>query len=258
MSELEKLKQENRLLKQKLSVAKNWMEREVRQQVKKISKRKINKMVSKTKTCFLKENIEEIITKEINTYFWEIMLLNIPSWVIDNIISAEISFYNLKQNPESDWFTVVSSYHKALDSLIESYITKWFRKFAKKKNQIYLRQNDLLEKSLNSVVNKWYILSTWRLFHLIKLIKDNDELFDYWKCFKEYLNKYYYLNDTLLNDDFYENFHKIINSEVLWKKRHSWNITYEETTIARNVLLWNFKDTNSIIYKLVESQNIEF
>jgi hypothetical protein len=30
------------------------------------------------------------------------MLLNIPSSVIDNIISAEINFYHLKENPISD------------------------------------------------------------------------------------------------------------------------------------------------------------
>jgi hypothetical protein len=30
------------------------------------------------------------------------MLLNIPSSVIDNIISAEINYFNLKENPISD------------------------------------------------------------------------------------------------------------------------------------------------------------
>jgi hypothetical protein len=41
-----------------------------------------------------------------------------------------------------------------LDTLIESFIIKGFRKYARKNGQIQLRENDVLEKSLNSVVNK--------------------------------------------------------------------------------------------------------
>jgi hypothetical protein len=44
--------------------------------------------------------------------------------VIDNIISAELNYYNFKINPISDGFSVISSYHKAIDILIEEFITK--------------------------------------------------------------------------------------------------------------------------------------
>lgn len=258
MNELEKLKKENKKLKSLLAAAQTWMKKEVKEQTKKISKKKVNNMTNEVKESFLKENMEKVISKQINNFFWEVLLLNMPSSIVENIISAEINYYNLKQNPELDWFSVLSSYHKALDTLIENYITKWFRKYAKKTGQIYLRKNDLLEKSLNSVINKWFILSTWRLFHLIKLIKKDEELFDYGNCFLDYLNKYYYLKDTLLEDSFYNLFEEIIASEVLWKKRHSWNITFEETTKAREILIWNFENKNCIIYKLIESQNLDF
>ena len=32
------------------------------------------------------------------------MLLNVPSGVIENIISAEVSYFNLRENPHTDGF----------------------------------------------------------------------------------------------------------------------------------------------------------
>ncbi len=255
MSELEALKKENEELKKKLATVKAWMERWLKSQVNAISKKKINKMTWNTKESFLKKNIEEIISKQIRDLFWDIMLMNIPSAVIENIISAEINLYNLKLNPESDWFSVISSYHKALDVIIESYISKWFRKYCKKSGQIYLRKNDLLEKSLHSVVNKWFILSAWRLFHILKTIKEESKMYDYLNAFKDYLNKFYYIKDILLSENFYNRFEKLVWSEVLWKKRHIWNINLEETLSARKLLIWDFQDKESLIYQLIETQN---
>lgn len=262
---LEQLKKENIDLKRKLSIAKLWMEREVRSQVKKIARWKVSRMTSDTKDVFFSENIEEIITKKISDFFGEIMLLNVPATVIENIITAEINYFNLRENPNSDWLWVITSYHKSLDTLIESFITKWFRKFAKKKWQTQLRKNDSLEKSLNSVVNQWYILSVGRLFHLISIIKDQDndddeivELFDYGKCFKEYLIKYDYIYEILFNADFFHNFESLVDSEILWKKRHVWKISFDETKHARSLLIWDFKDTNSLIYKFIEIAKVDY
>lgn len=252
------LKKENLDLKRKLSIAKLWMEREVRFQVQKISKSKLSKMTSETKDAFFAENVEEIITSKVSDFFGEIMLLNTPPSVVENIVSAEVSYFNLRENPSADGLWVITSYHKALDTLIESYITKWFRKYAQKKGQIYLRTNDVLEKSLNSVVNQWYILSIWRLFHLVKLIKEDEQLHDYGKCFKEYLEKYDFISEILFADEFYENFSDLVNSEILWKKRHVWKINYEETTQARTLLIWDFKDENSLIYKFIEIGKVDY
>lgn len=255
---LEELKKENKELKKKILVAKLWMEREVRSHVSKIAKSKVSNMTSKTKDLFFSENVEEIITKKVSDFFWEILLLNIPSNVVENIISAEVLFFNLRENPSSDWLGVISSYHKSLDILIETYITKSFRKFANKKWQIYLRVNDPLEKALNSVVNQWYILSVWRLFHILKLIKNDWELFDYWKAFKEFLEKFDYISDILFLEEFYNNFEKLVNSEILWRKRHVWKISFEETKKAREFLIWDFKNENCLIYKLVEIWKVDY
>lgn len=258
MTEIEKLKDEIKLLKQKLLIAETWMQKSVKEEVKKISKKKINKMTSWVKESFMQENIEDIITSQISNFFWEFILMNTPVWVVDNIISWEINYYNLKQNPSFDWFSVISSYHKAIDVIIESVIIKWFRKFSKKQNQIILRKNDPLEKTLHMVVNKNYILSIGRLFHILLIIKNNESLYDYWKTFKNYLDKYTYLKDILLDDKFLKIFEEVVDSEIFWKKRHTWNISFVETRKARELLIWDFKNKDCLIYMLLKSQEVDY
>lgn len=254
----ESLLQENQILKKKLAIAQSWMAREVKNQINSIAVEKITQMTSDTKQKFFHENVEEIFTQKISDFFGEILLMNIPSGVVENIISAEVAYYNMRENPSADGLAVVSSYHKSLDILIESYITKWFRKFARKQNQTILRVNDPLEKSLNSVVNQGYILSVGRLFHLLKLIKQKEKLNDYGRCFQGYLEKYLYLQNVLLDDDFYEMFEVLMDSEILWKKRHVGKISLAETCQARNILLWDLHDKNSLIYKLIHTQSLDY
>jgi len=265
MSEIEKLKREiqslkdkNKSLELKLQVAKLWMIKQVRESVKTISKRKISKLTWETKKNFARENLEDIITNKIRDYFGDFILMNISSNFIENIISWEIAYYELKQNPNFDWFSVVSSYHKALDIVIEQFITKGFRKFAKKQGQVHLRKNDLLEKSLHSVVNKNYILSVWRLYHILQTIKKEEKLFDYVQCFNDYLNKYFYLKEVLLDQEFLNIFKKIIDSEILWKKRHTWMMSFTETRKARKLLVWELKDKKSLIYMILKTQDVEY
>jgi hypothetical protein len=115
-----------------------------------------------------------------------------------------------------------------------------------------------LEKSLNSVVNKWYILSIWRLYHIINNIKNNKKIYDYWISFKKYLEKYDYLQKVLLDDKFFKIFKQIIETEVFWKKRHSGQISFVETRKARKLIIWNLKNKESLIYMLLSTQDVEF
>lgn len=263
MNEVKKLKEENEELKalieryeRKIAIVKTWMEKEVRTQAHKIAKQKTKNMTSSLKESFLKENIEEVISNRIYSYFWELLLLNAPKWTIESITTAEINFYNMQQNPTIDGFWVISWYHKVLDLFIESFITNNFRKFAKKKGCTILRVNDPLEKSLNLVVNKKYILSVWRLYWLLKMIKEDASLDDYGECFRDYLDKYSDLKEVLLSDLFFNKFTNINKSWILWSKRHSWQISFEETKKARRVLIWEFRDETSMIYKLLETQSV--
>lgn len=265
MEDINKLKSENQSLRDrnknlefKLNIAKLWMIREIKESVKKISKNKISKMTASIKDDFAFDNLEEIVTEKIREYFGDYILMNIWSNITESIISAELAYYNLKQNPNYDGFWVVSSYHKWLDSIIEQFIVKWYRKFAKKSEQIHLRKNDPLEKALHSVVNKWYILSVWRLYHLLTSIKKDKKLYDYGSNFKLYLDKYIYLKDVLLSDDFINLYLKLIDTEILWKKRHSWQINFVETRDARKLLIWWLKDKNSLIYLLLSTQDMDY
>jgi uncharacterized protein YbcI len=85
-----------------LLIAKQWMEREIKINVVKIAKRKLSKESNSIKNSFFNDNIEDIITKKISDFFGEILLLNIPKTVIDNMISAEINYYNLRENKKAD------------------------------------------------------------------------------------------------------------------------------------------------------------
>lgn len=253
---IQDLQSENIELKRKLKIAQMWMEREVGFQVEEIS------MLHKQGVTFeesenRKEFSEKYITTQITDFIWEVLMLNVPASFMENIISAEIQYHSLENNHNFDWLGVISSYHKALDVLIENFITKGFRKFAHKQKQTQLRKNDVLEKTLNSVVNQGYIIWVGRFFHLLMLIKEGWELYDYWKCFKKYIQKYHYLWDVFLEKNFYDCLQALVSSEILWKKRHIWKINFEETKQARWLLIWNFKNRESLIYKLIETQKIE-
>ena len=250
MTKLTTLQEENQLLKHKLEVAQNWMKKEISEDKKKISKAKINNSTLKEKTCFLNDNIEEIVSNKIQDFFGELMLVNIPAKIIKNIISAEINYYNFRNNPNFDGFSVISSYHKALDIIIETYITSSFREFAKDKKLEY--SNNSLEKSLFLIIEKNYSLSIWRLFHLIQIIKKKEKI--NWKniiIFKEFLEKFSFIQNILLDKEFFQIFEEIIETEVLWEKRHSGQISFIETREARKLLIWDFNNKNCIIYKLM-------
>ena len=266
MTDLKTLQEENKLLKKKLKIAEFWMQKEITEEVNKISKAKISNSTLKEKTCFLNDNIENIVSDKIQDFFGELMLLNIPAKIIRNIISAEINYYNFRHNPSFDWFSVISSYHKALDIIIENYITSDFRKFIDKSKLPKYTENDSLEKSLKSVIVNNYSLSAGRLYHLLQKINNFEKqkqlgqaqgiaptkINHYTYLFSKFLKKYSYLESILLEDkDFFEIYDKIIETEVLWSKRHSWRIDFVETREARRLLIWDFKDKNCLIYKLM-------
>jgi hypothetical protein len=103
-------------------------------------------------------------------------------------------------------------------------------------------------------------LSAGRLYHLLKTISEyfnweekKYKLNHYTYLFYKFLKKHYYIKSILLEDKkFLEIFEKIINSEVLWNKRHSWQISFVETREARKLLIWDFKDKECLIYKLIQ------
>lgn len=237
MHDINALIEENERMKRKLDFVQIWMEKEVRAQTLKIAKNKTSKLASSVKEDFLSENFEEVLSTRISDFFGDLLLLNAPKGTIEGITSAEINYYNMMKNPTIDGFAVISAYHKVLDLFIESFITNNFRKYAKKKGQTILRVNDPLEKSLNLIVNSKYIMSVGRLYGLLKMIREDQKLYDYGQCFKEYLDKYTELRAILLDDTFFEKFTRLNKSEVLSSKRHSGSISKKDTMDARKVLI---------------------
>jgi hypothetical protein len=159
MTNIKTLQKENELLKHKLEIAQNWMKKEISEDKKNISKIKITSSTLKEKTCFLNNNIEDIVNDKIQDFFGELMLINIPTKIIRNIVSAEINYFNFRNNPSFDGFSVISSYHKALDIIIETYIIADFRKFIDKNKLPREVEDDSLGKALKSVILNNYSLS---------------------------------------------------------------------------------------------------
>jgi hypothetical protein len=117
--------------------------------------------------------------------------------------------------------------------------------------------NHVVEKFLDRVVQKWYILSIWRLYQLLINVKHEEFHWAYGRLFFEYLKEYKYIQDILLSDAFLSCFEELIGMEVFTTKRHIWKISLDDTIKARWLLVWNLKDENCIIYKLMETQRID-
>ncbi len=257
-SELELLREENENLRRRLATAKAWMQREFQQATLKIAASKAIKKTGLNREVFAQENMDTIISKRIGDYFGEILLMNAPRQTLEHLIHSEINFYNLGKNPSIDGFTVISSYHKILDSFIEHFVTTGFRKYCIKNGYNILRVNDPVEKTLHLVVTKKYIIGLGRLYGLIKSIRSWEKLYSYGQAFVQYLDKHQDLRDLILDKPFFPLFSRVINTDVFWGKRHEWSINYEETKEVRTIMTGDFLDKNSIFYLLLASQAVTY
>ena len=107
------------------------------------------------------------------------------------------------------------------------------------------------EKFLNSVIFEWYILWFWKLFSLLKKIKNEEKLWFLASEFKEFLEKNESIWKILLEEGFLEIYEKIINLETFWSKRHIWKINFEEVKQTRELFLWDLKNENCLFFKLI-------
>ena len=207
---------------------------------------------------FLGQNQEEIITSRIHGYFGELLLLNAPKSTVEYLVDAEISYFSLSKMPNGDWVSVISSYTKILDSLIEGFITAQFRKFVLKKWPVYLRANDPLEKALHLVITKKYTLSTGRLYALLKIVRTGGNTFEFAEEFRKYLEKYPELWGLLVSDTFFRPYEALIGDDVFGGKRHSGRITLEETTRVREILLGGYTSKTGLLYQLLEQNSVGY
>jgi hypothetical protein len=153
--------------------------------------------------------------------------------------------------PSGDGMTVVGSFTKILDALIETTITAQFRKYVTKQGPIILRANDPLEKALHLVITKKYTLSTGRLYALLRAIRNKEKQFEFGSDFTRYLEKYSELGALLTSDAFYFPYKELVEGEVFGGKRHSGRITPDETKQIRQILVGGYSDKNGLIYQLL-------
>jgi len=251
------LQEENKELRKKLSIAQSWMKREIESQILTISKNKILEKSQKKKSSLISEEMEEIITEKILNFFHDIPLINFPEDIISNIIESEIEYYLFIHKHHFSPLSITIWYQKSIEILIENFITSGFRSFVKKENSIPKSfQKDSLENSLSLVIEKWYSLSIWRLYHLLFTIKKKEIKFHYEKLFQKYLKKYNFLKNTLLKKEFLLQLKLVVESEVFSTKRHTWKISKDDILQIRTLCIGNFSNKNCLIYSLFKTQEI--
>jgi hypothetical protein len=231
------LEQENKILKKKLEHAQAWMLREVAHK---------NSM-----------QLTEKISQDVCQFFPPEALSFLPEHALENIISSELIYHDILTGKEIDGMGMILGYQKILDSMVELYITKGFRKYVQKHDPIISPQNIPLEKSLYSVVEKKYILSLGRLFALLKNMQKNTSPWHYENEFRNFLKDKKHLKKALLESDFLLQWERLMSMQVTGEKRHSWMLSRENSLRARNIFIWDFHDTHCLLYILAQSQCVD-
>lgn len=237
---IDTLKKENERLQRQLENAQKWMQAEIDESKDVIQKKH-------DFTSEIEEKIYRFFSPEVLSYF--------PSDGVENIISSEYIYKHLWEWDQIDGTGVIMWYQKILDSMVELYITKWYRKHVLKHSKDIPHINTPLEKSLAMVCNKKHILSLWRLYGILEEIQENKKLWPYTNLFHEYIKSRPFLQKALLESDFFLQLKKLIHLHVLTEKRHSGTLSYHDTTLARNICNWNFEDTNCILYILASTKS---
>ena len=234
------LKQENLRLAEQLKNAQKWMQEEVSWAQKTIAK----------KWSFI-----ESIERKVYTFFPPEALSHFPSDGVENIVSSELIYKHLLEGDKIDGTWVMIWYQKVLDAMVELYITKWYRTYASKNNSHLSHTNNPLEKSLELVIQKKHILSLWRLYQILKRINKEKIEGSYLRSFHDYLKSRSFLEKALLETDFFLQLQSLVHMHVLTEKRHSWKLNYTDTLKARDICIWDFTDTNALLYILSASQS---
>ena len=235
------LEQENKILKHKLEVAQRWMQSQVSWSQNSIQN---------------KNNFRDQIEQKIYSFFSPESLSNFPNNGVENIVSAEILFHHLQQWEDFDGISILISYGKILDQMIELYITKWFRKYISKNKLSPKYTNDPLEKSLRLIVEKKHIFSLGRLYQSLDIISKWKQSYPYLVEFSNFIKSRDFLWAVLLKSWFLLQLESLIHSHAMTDKRHSWTLSKSDTIKARKAIIWDFTDTNCILHILSSSQNV--
>ncbi|MCH8518988.1 hypothetical protein LAT59_04475 [Candidatus Gracilibacteria bacterium] len=229
-------------LEQKLKHAQQWMLREVLEQKK-----------------HLGESLrsEESITEDLQNYFPPEVCMSFSDTDIKELIGSELLYDVQSEHPDIDGSAIILGYQKVFDNLVEKYITKALRKYIKHQGRLPSPQNTPLEKSLFQLIEKGFILSSGRLYELIKNNKNNTQTHYYESIFRDFLEKNAYEKKSLLESDFFLHLDGLQRKKILGEKRHSGIVSRVDTEFARQKYIGEVKEKNSLLYILANLGSVE-
>ncbi len=245
------LKQENTELKRKLQIAESWMQKEVQGQIHNLSKKHLREQSSLSCENFISEEMEDIITTKIQSFFSDTPLYDIPQGFLENIVKSEVGYYILQKWIGIDNLVVTIGYQKCLESIIEYMITAPFRTWAQK-NISPTKSCSPLEDSLKKVIEKKYMLWIGKLYHTLT----HTESGAYQKGFEVFISQNTDLKNTLLQKGFLVQLQQVVESEVFGNKRHSGEISIQEVDMIRLLCTGNLTSKDCLIHTLFSTQSI--
>ena len=226
---------------EKLQHAQEWMRREI--------------LAQKNHIWDYARNEDDIL-QALQAYFSQEAFLSLSESCIRELISSEILFDTLSLHPSIDGSWVILGYQKVFDTLIENFVTKWYRKYIRKLWKLQKPINTPLEKSLYQVVEKWFIFSAGRLYEIQENIKKERNCYEeknigfYEVSMKAYISENTEIKKCLIQSDFFVHLEVLMKKKILWEKRHSWILSYDDTLLARKLYIWDLRDTNSLLWIL--------
>jgi len=225
-----------------LKHAREWMQRQVAEQRNTIPSTSRN---------------EEDIMKSLSTYFPAEVYMSFSETSLKEILWSELLYDLQSDHPDIDGSTIILWYQKVFDTLVEKYITKALRRYIKQYWELPSPQNFPLEKFLFQVCNKGFILSSGRLYELLKSYNTKSEGLYYTHSFYDFLEKNIYIKKSLLESDFLLHLQWLSQKKILWEKRHLGIVSREDTEFARQKYIWALKEKNSLLSILAKLWSVD-
>lgn len=219
-------------VEEKLQHAQEWMRREV---------------VAQKEHLWEKTRSEEEILETLQNYFSPEVHIHLSDTILQELIWSELLYDVQWEHHDIDGSAIILWYQKVFDTLVEKYITKALRKYIKQYWELPSPQNIPLEKFLFQVVEKWFILSSGRLFELLKNTKNNTQAYYFENTFRDFFNKNTSIKKCLLESNFLLHLEHLMKKKILWEKRHSGIVSREDTQFARHAYIWALEERDSLL-----------
>lgn len=225
-----------------LKHAQEWMQRQVAEQRNTIPSTNRN---------------EEDIMKSLSIYFPAEVYMNFSETNLKELLWSELLYDLQSDHPDIDGSTIILWYQKVFDSLVEKYITKAFRKYINSNWRVLKPLNSPLEKALFQICDKGFILSSGRLYELLKSYNTKSKGLYYMYSFYDFLEKNIYIKKSLLESDFLLHLQWLSQKKILWEKRHLGIVSKVDTEFARQKYIWALKEKNSLLSILAKLWSVD-